>query len=116
MSREIILYSTKDGKCPVRDFLDSLPEKVFQKTSWVLQLLVDLDKIPSVYFKKLANTDDIWECRISSGSNIYRIFCFFHKGYIVVLTHGIVKKSQKTLQREITRAEEYKKDYLRRMK
>lgn len=116
MKREIILYTTADGKCPVTDFLDSLPNKVFKKITWILNLVTELEKIPSVYFKKLINSDDIYECRISFGSNIYRIFCFFHKGTLVILTHGIIKKTQKTPQNEIRKAEEYKKDFLRRSK
>ena len=79
-------------------------------------LVAELKKIPYVYFKKLVNSEDIYECRISFGSNIYRIFCFFNKGTMVILTHGIIKKTQKTLQYEIRKAEEYKKDYLRRSK
>ncbi len=116
MKREIILYTTADGKCPVTDFFNSLPNKVFKKISWVLNLVTELEKIPSVYFKKLTNTDDIYECRIGFSSNIYRIFCFFHKGSMIILTHGIVKKTQKTPQEEIRKAEEYKKDFLRRAK
>ena len=114
MKRKIILYTTKDGKCPIREFLDSLPHKVFQKIAWVLQVVKELDKISTVYFKKIINSNDIWECRISFGSNIYRIFCFFQNGNIIILTHGIIKKTQKVPHAEIIKAEEYKKDYLRR--
>ena len=116
MLREIIFYTTHDGKCPTQDFLDSLPKKVFQKIIWVLKLIQELDKVPSIYFKKLTNSDDIWECRISFSSNIYRIFCFFQNGKVIILTHGIMKKTQKTPKEEIQKAEEYKIDYLRRKK
>ena len=116
MKREIILYTTSDGKCPAKDFFDALPKKVFQKISWVLRLIVELEKIPKTYFKKIVNSDDIWECRIGFSSNTYRIFCFFENGKVIILTHGIIKKTQKLPQNEIVRAEEYKKDYLRRKK
>ena len=79
-------------------------------------MLEELESIPSTYFKKLVNTDDIWEVRVSSGSDAYRIFCFFTGNSIVVLTHGLVKKTQKTPQREIERAEVYKREYLARRK
>jgi len=114
MKRQIILYETQKGKCPIKDFLDHLPLKVFRKISWVLKLVSELDRIPSTYFKKLIGSDDIWECRITFSSNIYRIFCFFDNGSIIILTHGIIKKTQKIPLGEITKAEEYKKDYLRR--
>jgi len=114
MRREILLYTTIDGRCPVKEFLDSLPKKVFQKISWVLNLISEIAIIPTLYFKKLKDTDNIWECRIKSGSDIYRIFCFFHKDSIIVLTHGFMKKTQKTPRNEINRAEEYKRDFERR--
>ena len=83
---------------------------------WTLSLLEELETLPSVYFKKLVNTDDIWEVRVSFGSDSYRIFCFFAGKSIVVLTHGLVKKTQKTPQREIERTEFYKREYLTRRK
>ncbi|MCP4258128.1 MAG: type II toxin-antitoxin system RelE/ParE family toxin [Planctomycetes bacterium] len=103
-------------KCPVRDFIDSLPGKAVQKITWVLSLLKDLQIVPSSYFKKLTGTEDIWECRIQFGSNAYRLFCFFVDGDVVVLTHGIMKKRQKTPKGEIERAESYRRDFLRRKK
>jgi len=113
VDRNVIFYRTIDGKCPVQDFLDSLPGKVAQKIVWVLRLLEDLDKVPSSYFKKLIGTEEIWECRVQFGSNAYRIFCFFIDNR-VVLTHGFVKKSQKIPVQEIERAEAYRRDFLRR--
>ena len=98
----------------MKDFLDSLPAKDAQKVAWVLQLVEDLDEIPSSYFKKLKGTDEIWECRIQFGSNFYRILCFFVNGALLVLTHGFSKKSRKTPRGEIEKAEIYRKDYLRR--
>jgi phage-related protein len=116
MQRTVLFYKTIDGKCPVQEFLDSLSGKVAQKVLWTLNLLEDLEIIPSIYFKKLTGTEGIWECRIQYGSNIYRIFCFFDSHSVVVLTHGLVKKSQKTPQREIDKAESYRKDFLSRRK
>lgn len=114
MKRTVIFYTTIDGKCPVREFLDSLSGKVAQKLLWTLKLLEDLEFLPSVYFKKLAGTDWIWECRVQYSSNIYRIFCFFGAHSVVILTHGFIKKTQKTPKQEIERAEKYRKDFLSR--
>jgi phage-related protein len=112
MKRNVQFFQTSDGRCPVREFIDSLTSKAAQKVVWTLSLLEELETLPAVYFKKLANTDDIWEVRVSLGSDAYRIFCFFAGNSIVVLTHGLVKKTQKTPQREIERAEVYKREYL----
>lgn len=116
MSRIVTFYKTVDGKCPIKYFLDSLPSKVTQKVTWVLSLPEDLDVVPSSYFKKLVGTEEIWECRIQFGSNAYRIFCFFVDNSVVVLTHGFIKKSQKTPKSEIEKAEAYRKDFLERRK
>jgi len=80
----------------------------------VLNLVEELDIIPSAYFKKLSGTEGIWECRIAFGSNAYRIFCFFGKDSLLILTHGLVKKTRKTPRSEIVMAEAYRKDYLSR--
>ncbi len=89
MGKTVIFYKTADGKCPVREFLDSLSGKVAQKVTWVLSLVEDLDVVPSTYFKKLVSTGEIWECRIQFASNAYRIFCFFDSNSVVVLNPRI---------------------------
>ena len=114
VNRTVLFHKTVDGKCPVQEFLDSLPSKAAQKVTWVLNLLEDLAVIPSSYFKKLIGTEDIWECRVQFGSNAYRIFCFFVDNAVIVLTHGFVKKSQKIPKHEIERAEVYRRDFLKR--
>jgi len=113
MKRQIKFYKTKSGESPVIDFLDSLPTKVAQKVTWVLKLVEELDIVPSLYFKKLIGTDDLWECRIKLGSNIYRLLAFMHKNNLVVLTHGFVKKTDKIPNNELLKAHTYKYDYLR---
>jgi hypothetical protein len=59
VNRTVIFYRTIDGKCPVQEFIDSLPGKVAQKIVWVLKLLEDLEIVPSSYFKKLVGTEGI---------------------------------------------------------
>ncbi len=114
--KKIIFYVTQKGKRPVKDFLDSLTDKQAQKVLWVFRLIRDLNIIPKEYLKKLVNTDDIWEVRIKSGNNIFRILCFFDKGDLIVLTNGFAKKTQKTPKNEIKLAEKRKQEYLVRNK
>ncbi len=83
---------------------------------WVLKLIEDLERVPKKYLKKLQDTEEIWECRIRSGSNAFRVFSFFYRGANLVLTHGYSKKSQKTDPRQIRKAENYRRDYLSRKK
>ena len=114
MGRVLVFYKTDKGNCPVAEFLDSLPPKVAQKVTWVLKLLQELDMVPTQYFKKLSNTDGIWECRMVFSGSTYRILCFFHGNGRLVLTHGFMKKAQRTPSEEIAQAERLKADYIRR--
>ena len=112
--RDVNFYRSSSGKSPVKDFLDSLPGKQVQKITWVLEIIEELQIVPNQYFKKLVNTDNIWEVRVKSGSNIFRLLGFFDGKDIVVLTNGFVKKTQKTPKNEIKLAEQRKNDYLKR--
>ena len=116
VQRQIIFYRTASGQNPVEDFLNQLPPKSAQKVTWVLKLIEDLNQVPSKYFKKLVNTQELWEIRVSAGSNIFRLIGFFDGPKIVVVAHGFQKKTQKAPKRAIKIAEERKKDYFRRKK
>jgi phage-related protein len=67
--------------------------------------------VPSHYFKKLVNTDEIWEVRVQHGGNIFRLLGFFDGATLIVLTNGFAKKAQKTPAEEIHLAETRKRDY-----
>ncbi len=112
--REVIYYTTASGGQPVKEFLDGLNSKHAQKVTWVLDLIEDLPFIPKQYFKKLVGTDDIWEVRIDSGNDTFRLLGFFDKGNLVILTNGFVKKTERTPKNEIDLAEKRKRDYLER--
>lgn len=114
MTREVLFYRKSSGECPIEEFLYSLPAKTDQKVVWVLNLAEDLERIPARYFCKLTGTDDIWEFRIKSGSNIFRVFAFWDD-FRIILTHGFAKKTQKTPREEIQMAENFKKDYFQRI-
>ena len=70
-------------------------------------------RIPSKFFEHITGTDRLYEIRIEFESNIYRIFCCFDKGNIVVLFNGFQKKSQKTPKSEIDKALKIKKEYFK---
>lgn len=81
------------------------------KIIWTFELIEDLQKIPESYLKHIENTDGLYEIRIQQGSEIFRIFCFFDQGQLVVLANGFQKKSQKTPKSEIDKALKIKKEY-----
>ena len=112
--KTILFYKTVSGKCPVKEYLDSLPDNKVLKITWVLKLIREFDHVPSKYFKKLINTEDIWEVRVDVGKNTYRLLGFFYTKKLIILTNSFQKKSQKTPSNEIKLAEKRKKDFLSR--
>jgi phage-related protein len=74
-------------------------------------LISQIERIPEKFLKHSEGTDGLYEVCIEVGSNIYRVFCFFDEGYLVVLLQGFQKKSQKTPKNEIERAERLKQQH-----
>jgi phage-related protein len=93
------------------EFFNKLRPEVQKKFNWTLQLIATLDRIPEKYFKHLTGTSGLYEVRVEVGSDIYRVFCFFDKGQLVVLVNGFQKKTKKTPKAEIELAEKIKKQY-----
>ncbi len=91
-------------------FLESLPEKVQHKIAYNIEkCMYYADK---ELFKKLENTE-IWEFRTLYNGMAYRLFSFWDNetDTLVVATHGIIKKTQKTPPKEIAKAEAFRKRY-----
>ncbi len=63
------------------------------------------------YLKHFEGTDGLYEIRVSSGSNIFRVFCFFDEGKLVILLNGFQKKTQKTPKNVIEKAIQLKRQY-----
>ena len=86
-------------------------QKVKDKIIWTFNLIENLQRVPELYLKHIENTEGLYEIRVQQGSDIYRIFCFFDQGQLVVITNGFQKKSQKTPKQEIELALKIKGDY-----
>lgn len=111
----IEFYKKENGEEPLKKFLDSLPKKLREKTLLSISYLHDYGyQLNGLYSKKI--TDELWELRTKQSSDITRIMYFFFDRDKVILTHGFVKKTNKTPIKEIERAEKYRKDYYRRHK
>ena len=68
-------------------------------------------KLPETYLKHLENTEGLYEIRIQQGNDIFRLFCFFDKGKLIVIANGFQKKTQKTPKKEIEKALQIKAEY-----
>lgn len=93
------------------DFLDNLDEKSRDK------IIYNIHKAQTTndkeLFKKL--TDEVWEFRTLFNKTHYRLFTFWDKAdntdTVVISTHGLVKKTDKTPQSDIDKAERLRKVY-----
>ena len=94
-----------------QDFFSKQNKKVKAKIVWTFDLIEDLQRVPETYLKHIENTNGLYEIRVQSGSDIYRIFCFFDQGQLVVIANGFQKKTQKTPKKEIEMALKIKADY-----
>ena len=94
-----------------RDFLKSLSKEIRGKIGFNIRR-VQKGERDNELFKKLDGTE-IWEFRTLYNKTYYRLFAFWDKdsNTLVVATHGIVKKSQKTPKSDITKAEGIRKKY-----
>ena len=110
---EVEFYTTKKGDTPVADFLRSLNEKLEAKTVRTIDLLKEFGTdLREPNSKPLG--DGIFELRTKHGKDLTRVLYFFvHEGRAII-THGFIKKSQKTPPGEIETAKEYRKEYLSR--
>ena len=109
----IEFFATDDGRIPVREFLQSLDAKMEAK---VIRSLKHLQAHGYELREPLSAPlgDKLFELRTQSGNNITRVIYFFYTGKTIVLTHGFVKKTQKTPPSEIERAEKYRRIYFQR--
>ncbi len=92
-------------------FLMKQRQKVREKIVWTFLLIEEMQQIPDTYLKHLEGTEGLYEIRIQLGTDIFRIFCFFDAGKLVVLANGFQKKSQKTPKKEIDKALKIMEEY-----
>jgi len=111
MIREIIFFENY-----FIEFYQKQDIKVKRKIQYVFELIKQVDRVPEKFLKQLKGTDGLYEIRIEYESNIYRIFCCFDKGKLVVLFNGFQKKTRKTPKKEIEKAEKLKKSYFEQKK
>ena len=105
---------TENGKIPFLDFLNTL--SVDDK----IDILAAIDEIldwkeknliiPPSKSKYLRNK--IYEMRVRHKNIITRSLFFYFEGKKIVLTHGFIKKTEKTPKAEIEKAEKLRNYYI----
>lgn len=87
-----------------------------KRNSLLQRLITIVERIPKKFFDKIDGVKGLFEIRIEYESNIYRVFCCFDKGNLVVLFNGFQKKTQKTPKKELEKAERIMKEYFEEQK
>lgn len=97
-------------------FIENLPQSAGDKLLSVVHR-IECGERNAELFKKLEGTD-IWEFRALYNKIRYRLFAFWdtESDTLVIATHGIVKKTQKTPKKEIAKAERIKQEYFNEKK
>jgi phage-related protein len=111
LERKIIFY-----KSYFIDFYSIQTPKVQEKIEYVLKLIQTVERVPEKFLKHLEGTKGIYEIQIESGKNIFRIFCCFDKGNIVILFNAFQKKTQKLPKQEIELAQKLMNQYFNDLK
>ncbi len=106
MARTIIFYQNY-----FIDFYKELNPKVKEKVKYVLELIKQVERVPEKFLAPMTGYEGLFEIRIEYQSNIFRVFCCFDQGQLIVLFNGFQKKSQKTPKAEIERAMKLKTEY-----
>ena len=104
--RQIFFY-----KHYFQEFYLEVSENVKEKIGFVFRVIKTVDQIPEKFLKHIEDTEGLFEIRVKVGTNIYRIFCCFDKGDLVVLFNAFQKKTQKTPKQEIELALKLKNEY-----
>ena len=105
-ARELIKY-----KHYFDEFFEAQKPSVQKKIDYSLYLLQYMERVSERFLKHIEGSKGLYEIRIEVSSDIYRVFCFFDEGRLVILINGFQKKSQKTPKTEIELAERLMKEY-----
>ncbi len=106
MNRKIIFHGDH-----FIEFYKKLDSNVKSKIQYVFELIKQVERVPLKFLSPMTGYEGLFEIRIEFQSNIYRIFCCFDEGRLVVLFHDFHKKKQKTPKKEIEKAMRLKKEY-----
>jgi len=107
--RELVFYEHY-----FEDFFNKRSEKVKEKIDYVLFLVTHSGQVPQKFLKHLQGIDGLYEIRVEVSSNIYRIFCCFDKGRLIILFNGFQKKTQRTPVKQIETAKKLMNEYFKK--
>lgn len=111
MTREIRFY-----KNYFIEFYIARDIKVQEKIEYAFKLIRTVERVPEKFLKYVQGTDGLYEIRIKYRSDIFRIFCCFDEGRVVILFNAFQKKTKKIPKKEIERGLKLKQEYFQSKK
>ncbi|MCP4106638.1 MAG: type II toxin-antitoxin system RelE/ParE family toxin [Desulfobacteraceae bacterium] len=116
MKYEAEFAELENGEKPFEEFVLNLPvkerAKLFETINYFLELKNRNLPIKESLSKHLE--DGIFELRTSFREKIARTLYFYQIGSKIIITHGFIKKTQKTPRKEIKKAKTIREEYNRR--
>ncbi len=111
MSRKIIFHENY-----FIHFYQELDSTVKSKFQYVFELIKQVEMIPKKFLAPITGYEGLFEIRIEFQSNIYRVFCCFDRGKLIVIFNGFQKKTKKTPKNEIEKAMKLEYEYFEKKK
>ena len=94
-----------------KEFYVAQTDVVRRKINYCINVVKTVDRVPKTILKNMEDADELYEICVEVGNNIFRIFCCFDEGSLVILFNGFQKKTQKTPKQQIERAKKLMKEY-----
>ena len=112
---EIEFYEKADGSRPAEEFILEQSSKMRAKIATVINYLKEEGtNLRMPYSEKISG--EIFQLRAQTEGDNARVLYFFVVDDKAVLTHGFIKKTQKTPRKEIQKAKDIREEYLKRQK
>lgn len=94
-----------------QEFYLAQTDAVRNKINYCINMVKTLDRVPANILKFIEGTNGLYEIRIEVANNIFRVFCCFDEGALVILFNGFQKKTQKTPTKEKNKAIKLMNEY-----
>ncbi|MFH1295831.1 MAG: type II toxin-antitoxin system RelE/ParE family toxin [Bacteroidota bacterium] len=97
------------------DFIDEIEELVRKK--FLLSMRKTKSRIFGEWFTKMTDANDLFEFKVDYNGKFYRLFSFWDSRgeteTLIVCSHGLIKKTNKTPKSEIAKALDIKNKYFK---
>ena len=108
-----ILEVLENNRSPFREFFESLPQEGRSKLIKDIERLAD--EGPMHNREKFTHEEDgIYAIKKAKGINKFRVYCFFDRGNLIILTNGRIKQKAKANPNDLNKAKRLRTLYLER--